>query len=121
MKGRRSLNFLAPLSQHVGLYAEPQESIPVAAHRTVTTMASALGLNSSMRVLDAGAGYGGSARELAKTYGCRVTCLNLSDVENARNVRLCRERGLDKLVDVVDGSYEEIPFEDNSFDAVWSE
>ena len=32
-----------------------------------------------------------------------------------------REQGLDHLIEVVDGSFEEIPFPDGSFDCVWSQ
>src|SRR5699024_6611413 len=72
-------------------------------------------------VLDIGAGFGGSARYLARTYGCRVSCLNLSEVENERNRRMNEEQGLSDLIDVVDGSFEDLPYEDNHFDVVWSQ
>lgn len=106
---------------HVGLYESPTEEIAVASRRTVERMASRVRLTADTRVLDVGAGYGGAARYLAKTYGCRVTCLNLSEVENARNRELNREQGLDGLVEVVDGSFEDLPFEDNAYDVVWSQ
>jgi sarcosine/dimethylglycine N-methyltransferase len=72
-------------------------------------------------VLDLGAGYGGAARYLAGTYGCHVTCLNLSEVENERNRQMNAERGLEQLIDVVDGSFEDLPFEDHRFDVIWSQ
>ncbi|QSB15704.1 methyltransferase domain-containing protein [Natronosporangium hydrolyticum] len=106
---------------HVGLYESPTEEIAVASRRTVERMASRVRLTADTRVLDVGAGYGGAARYLAKTYGCRVTCLNLSEVENARNRELNREQGLAGLVEVVDGSFEDLPFEDNAYDVVWSQ
>ena len=31
------------------------------------------------------------------------------------------ERGLEDLIDVVDGSFEDLPFEDNRFDVMWSQ
>src|SRR5690625_81694 len=106
---------------HVGMYASPTESIPDASRRTVETMASSLDLNADTRVLDMGAGFGGAARYLAKTYGSSVVCLNLSEVENERNRALNTEQKLDHLVDVVDGSFEDLAFEDNSFDVIWSQ
>lgn len=106
---------------HVGLYATPDEEIAVASRRTVEQMAAELTVSEETKILDLGAGYGGSARYLAKTFGCRVTCLNLSEVENERNRALNREQGLDHLIDVVDGSFEDLPFEDNSYDIVWSQ
>jgi sarcosine/dimethylglycine N-methyltransferase len=32
-----------------------------------------------------------------------------------------KEQGLDHLIDIIDGSYDNIPYDDNSFDIVWSE
>jgi len=107
---------------HIGLYQSEDEPIADASRRTVERMASfpeKLGKDS--RVLDIGAGYGGAARYLAHTFGCHVTALNLSEVENDRNRQLSREQGLENLVDVVDGNFESLPFEDDSFDLVWSQ
>lgn len=107
---------------HVGLYEREDEPIFDASRRTVERMAARLGgLGENARVLDLGAGYGGAARHLAASRGCRVTALNLSEVENERNRRMNEERGLDHLIDVVEGSFEEVPFEEASFDVVWSQ
>ena len=107
---------------HIGIYSSPTDTIATASRRTVERMAATAGiLTSATRVLDMGAGYGGAARYLAKTYGCRVTCLNLSEVENARNRVKTMEQGLEHLVDVIEGSFEEVPLPDHSFDFVWSQ
>ena len=78
-------------------------------------------ITAKTRVLDLGAGYGGSARYLAATYGCHVTCLNLSEVENERNRRMNDEQGLADLIEVIDGSFDDLSFEDNAFDLVWTQ
>jgi len=106
---------------HVGLYQSADEPIFDASRRTVSYMASKLSLDEKKRVLDVGAGYGGAARFLARTYGCHISALNLSEVENERNRMLTEEQGLDDLIDVVDGSFENIPYPDASFDVVWSQ
>ncbi|NYE45294.1 sarcosine/dimethylglycine N-methyltransferase [Spinactinospora alkalitolerans] len=106
---------------HVGVYERPDEEIATASRRTVERMAGALDLGPETRVVDLGSGYGGSARYLARTYGCHVTCLNLSEVENARNREMTERAGLAHLIDVVDGSFEEIPAQDNAYDVVWSQ
>ena len=106
---------------HVGIYESENEPIANASARSVQQMASKLNLNSGHKVLDIGAGYGGAARYLAKMYGCQVVCLNLSDTENARNREHTKKQGLDKLVEVVSGDFENLPFEDSSFDVIWSE
>lgn len=107
---------------HIGLYETPGESIAAASQRTVERMASRVtGLGPESRVLDVGAGYGGAARHLARTYGCRVTALNLSEKENERDRAMNRVQGLAHLIDVVDGSFESIPAADDAFDLVWSQ
>jgi sarcosine/dimethylglycine N-methyltransferase len=85
-------------------------------------MASKLnGLHKDSRVLDIGAGYGGSMRYLAKTFGCQCVALNLSEAENARDRERNAEQGLADLIEVVDGSFEELAFPNASFDVVWSQ
>jgi sarcosine/dimethylglycine N-methyltransferase len=107
---------------HVGLYQSESEPIFDASRRTVETMAKSLEpISDQYRVLDIGAGFGGAARYLAKTYGCKVVALNLSEAENNRDRQMNHEQQLDHLVDVVDGSFEDIPFPDDSFDLVWSQ
>jgi len=106
---------------HIGLY-QPGDSIAAASRRTVAAMAGRLaGLGPGCRVLDLGAGYGGAARWLADTHGAQVTCLNLSEVENARNRLLTAEAGLAEKVRVVHGAFEAIPEPDGAFDVVWSQ
>ncbi|MDT8387779.1 MAG: methyltransferase domain-containing protein [Thiogranum sp.] len=107
---------------HIGLYEGEDEEIAVASRRTVRHMAGSLpDLDAGSRVLDMGAGYGGAARYLAKTFGCHVTALNLSEAENARNREMSRADGLEHLIDVVDGDFESVPSEDGAFDVVWSQ
>uniref|UniRef100_UPI0031F0843E glycine/sarcosine N-methyltransferase n=1 Tax=Salinactinospora qingdaonensis TaxID=702744 RepID=UPI0031F0843E len=106
---------------HVGLYQTPDEDIAAASRRTVEQMANKLDIDVNTKIIDIGAGYGGSARYLAETYGCHVTCLNLSEVENERNREMNAEAGLDHLIDVWDGSFENINANDAAFDVVWSQ
>jgi sarcosine/dimethylglycine N-methyltransferase len=107
---------------HIGLYDSPDGDIRTASRRTVQTMAQLVErLGAQSRVLDIGAGYGGAARYLARTYGADVTCLNLSEVENDRNRALTLKQGLTEKVHVVHGSYEDIPEPAERFDVVWSQ
>jgi len=71
------------------------------------------------RVLDIGAGLAGAARLLASTLGCRVDCLELSADYCAGAVLLNRLTGLDDRIDVHMGSALDLPFPNESFDAVW--
>jgi cyclopropane fatty-acyl-phospholipid synthase-like methyltransferase len=107
---------------HIGIYRDDSEPIADASRRTVETMAARLvGVDASSRILDLGAGYGGSARYLADRFGCQATCLNLSETQNALNRTLTAEAGLTDRVSVVYGDFENIPDPDDSFDIVWSQ
>jgi sarcosine/dimethylglycine N-methyltransferase len=107
---------------HIGLYQNDQEDIATASQRTVTTIAEKLkGLAPEAKVVDLGAGYGGAARWLAKTYGCHVTCVNLSEAQNVRNREISKAAGLEDKITVIDGSFEQTPCDDESFDLAWSQ
>ncbi len=107
---------------HIGLYKDAHEPIADASRRTVETMANRLAsADETTRILDLGAGYGGSARYLADRFGCEVTCLNLSETQNALNRELTEAAGLADRVRVVYGDFENIPEPDASFDVVWSQ
>jgi sarcosine/dimethylglycine N-methyltransferase len=107
---------------HIGVYESDSEPIADASRRTVERMIdTARRLGPDARVLDLGAGYGGSARQLARRFGCHVECLNVSRTQNARNEQMNREQDLSGLVTVAYGTFEELPLEDGSFDVVWSQ
>jgi len=72
-------------------------------------------------VIDLGSGYGGVARYLASRFACQVVALNLSEIENERNREQSRNANLDHLIEVVDGSFEDIPCEADRFSVVWSQ
>ena len=107
---------------HIGIYDDPEISIRDASHKTVALMASQLrNVVTDTRVMDLGAGYGGSARYLARTFGCKVACLNVSDRQNLRNRMLNKAQGLDDKVSVIHGSFEDIPEVNGSLDLIWSQ
>jgi len=107
---------------HVGIYQSEDEPIFNASQRTVQKMLSMVsGLDENSKVLDLGAGYGGAARYLALETGCKVWCYNLSEKENERNREKNQKLGLDKLIEVHQGNFEQINFEDETFDVIWSE
>lgn len=107
---------------HIGIYDESINTIKEASRQTILKMLAVgpkLGKNS--KVLDIGSGYGGAARYIAKEYGCTVHCLNLSETENQRNIARIESEGLEGLVKVTTGNFEELPFDGESFDLVWSQ
>jgi sarcosine/dimethylglycine N-methyltransferase len=108
---------------HIGLYNGLDDEIAAASQRTVAAMAESLGdrLRPGTRVVDLGAGYGGAARWLADRHDCRVTCVNLSEVQNDRNRAINGAKGCRDRVVVLDGSFEAIPCGDGEFDVAWSQ
>jgi ubiquinone/menaquinone biosynthesis C-methylase UbiE len=107
---------------HIGIYPPDASDIRQASRQTVERMAQVAGpIDAMTRVIDIGAGYGGSARWLAERFGCHVCCFNLSATQNRRNEQLTNEQGLTALVEVHTGNFERLPFADQSFDLVWSQ
>lgn len=105
---------------HVGMYLSGNDSIGEASRQTIDEMATTLdNLDENSLILDIGSGYGGAARHLAAKYGCRVDCLNLSETENQRNIEKNRKAGLQDKINVHYGNFEDMPFEDGSYDIIW--
>jgi sarcosine/dimethylglycine N-methyltransferase len=75
----------------------------------------------SDHVLDVGCGLGGTARHLAEIYNCHVTGIDLTDEYISVGKKLTDLVGLSDQVELHQGSALEIPFEDESFDIVWTE
>jgi SAM-dependent methyltransferase len=71
------------------------------------------------RVLDIGAGLGGSARLLASAVGCHVDCVEMSLDYCAGAALLNRLTGLEDRIEVHQASALDLPFPDGSFDVVW--
>ncbi len=70
------------------------------------------------RVLDAGAGIGGTARLLAAEHGCHVTAIDLTP-DYCDTARWLNDLvGLTPLIDVVEGDVTALPFPDASFDLI---
>ncbi len=107
---------------NLGLYDDPTRTIAQAMRNTTEWMAGkAEGLTATFHVLDIGAGYGPAARYLARTYGCHVTCLNVSEEQNAKNQAINRQQHLDHLIDVVPGNFKAMPLDDAVFDLAWTQ
>lgn len=75
----------------------------------------------SHEVLDVGCGLGGSARFLADRFGCSVTGIDLTDQYILAAQELTELTGLTGSVNFVQGSAVELPFDDETFQIVWTE
>lgn len=107
---------------HLGIYDSLDDDIFSASRRTIDEMIKyAEKIDENTKIIDLGGGFAGSARYLAQKFGCYVAMLNLSEVENEYGRKLNKEQGLDDKIDVIDGSFENVPYDDNTFDIVWSQ
>jgi len=84
-------------------------------------LAELAGISAQDRVLDAGAGIGGTARFLAASYGCQVTAIDLTE-EYCQTARWLNElTGLDGKISVREADVTSLPFAGATFDVVVSQ
>jgi arsenite methyltransferase len=77
-----------------------------------------LGLTPTAHVLDVAAGPGTSALHLAKSFGCRVTGIDLSEANISAARAAADALGLSQLAQFELADAERLPFPDASFDAI---
>ncbi|KAG1458239.1 hypothetical protein G6F56_006441 [Rhizopus delemar] len=83
-------------------------------------LAANIGIKQDMRVLDVGCGVGGPAREIAHFTGAHVTGLNNNAYQLQRARHYAAKELLQDQTEFVKGNFMEMPFEDNTFDAVYA-
>ncbi len=76
--------------------------------------------NVPQNIIDVGCGIGGSTLYLAHKLGAKATGITLSPVQASRAKERAAAADLDKQVQFKVANALEMPFEDNTFDLVWS-
>jgi SAM-dependent methyltransferase len=99
----------------------PVDEFHLRGREATIELAALAGAREGMRVLDVGSGLGGSARYLASEFGCRVTGVDLTPQYCDAAETLTKLVGMEGLVEFRRGSALELPFDDASFDLVWTE
>jgi SAM-dependent methyltransferase len=84
-------------------------------------LAELVGFSGNERVLDVGSGLGGPSRYIAWRYGCRVSGIDLTTEFCRVAEMLTRLTRLVGRVDYRQGNALDLPFDDQSFDVVWSQ
>ena len=72
-------------------------------------------------VLDVGCGLGGSARHIAHEHKCKVVGLDLTKEYIEVADKLTEMLGMENIIAFKNASALEMPFDDSSFDIVWTE
>ncbi|MQS06133.1 SAM-dependent methyltransferase [Streptomyces alkaliphilus] len=105
---------------HMWYWYDHQDDTPLpeAVRRITRKVTETLGLRSGEHVLDAGCGPGETALFLARDHGVRVTGVTVSGFELGRARERAESAGLTDRVDFRYGDYTNLPFPENSFDAV---
>src|SRR5262249_7816794 len=98
---------------------EQNDFYGIIASKGMPFFAEKLALTPDSHLLDLCSGIGGPARFLARTYGCKVTAIDLSEFNHRAAQQRTREAGLDHLVTCVHGDALAIPFPDESFTHVF--
>jgi ubiquinone/menaquinone biosynthesis C-methylase UbiE len=91
----------------------------IVAARGMRFFGEKLGLTAESHLLDLGSGIGGPARYLARTYGCKVTGVDLSAFNHRTALQRTRDAGLNHLVNFIHGDALKVSFPDESFTHVF--
>jgi tocopherol O-methyltransferase len=109
------------LAMHMGYWDSATHDHSQSLMNMNREMAARIEPRSGEHVLDAGCGLGGSAIWLAKTYGVRVTGINLHEEQLKLATDFVRERGLADQVRFLQQDFHYLAFRDESFDIVWAQ
>lgn len=100
-------------------------SVPGKSHKEETILheervVDLLRAGPGQRILDAGCGVGGPMRAIAAKSRSNVVGITINEYQVGRARAHNKKAGLDSICEVVCGNFMQMPFEDASFDAVYS-
>ena len=88
------------MTYSAAMFAAPGEDLESAQLRKLETLARKAGVRAGERVLEIGCGWGSFAIHAAKTRGCHVTALTLSEAQHRVATERVRAAGVADLVEV---------------------
>ena len=99
----------------------PIDEFHTRGRKATREVAELSGLKASDLVLDVGCGLGGSARYLAEHYKCKVMGIDLTQEYIFVGTKLTELVNLGDRVKLRQGSALDLPYDDASFDIVWTQ
>ena len=99
----------------------PIDEFHVRGREATKELGAGLGLRQDHLVLDVGSGLGGPSRQLAMTYRCRITGIDLTEEYCRVATELASRVGLSDRVRYRQGSALAMPFPDASFDLAYTQ
>jgi len=104
---------------HYGFWEKGVKTLKQALQKENEVLAQLANIQSTDKVLDAGCGVGGSSIYLAKTIGCLVTGITLSEQQVVTARAFANKNGIEGKCNFQAVDFHETPFENESFDVVW--
>jgi SAM-dependent methyltransferase len=98
---------------------EQNDFYGIVAWNGIPFFAEQLGLTRNSHLLDLCSGIGGPARFFARTYGCKVTAIDLSEFNHQTAQQRTRAAGLDHLMTCIHGDALEVPLPEATFTHVF--
>ena len=99
----------------------PVDEFHIRGRAATIEVAALANIKPSDHILDVGCGLGGTARFLAEKYQCKVIGIDLTEEYISVGNRLSELVGLSDRVQLFQGSALDIPYEDETFDIIWTE
>jgi len=106
------------MAMHMGYWDDSTRNLSQALLRENEVLAERTQLTHKSRVLDAGCGVGGTAIQLAKQFGCRVTGITLPSRQVITARKNAKKHGVADQVHFQRSDYHATPFTSGSFDII---
>lgn len=97
----------------------PVDEFHIGGRQATADLATALGFDQGLKILDIGSGLGGASRYFAHECRCRVTGIDLTEEYVRAAKALAKRVGLERQVSYEHGSALALPFAPQSFDGAY--